>query len=53
MKVFNVFNVQRITEYNETFRIGGAVAPEVNPNFRNVVNYQTPRSVLFSARYEF
>lgn len=53
MKVFNLFNIQRVTEYNETSQFGGSAAPQDEPNFLNIVNYQSPRSVQFTARYEF
>jgi hypothetical protein len=50
--VFNVFNSQKVTEYSEA---GDLVRADqtVDPNFLNDVNYQTPRSVRFVARYEF
>ncbi len=52
-RVFNVFNTQRVTEYNETSQFGSPLAPQSDLNFGNVVNYQQARSVEFSARYEF
>ncbi|MFC3549936.1 TonB-dependent receptor domain-containing protein [Lysobacter cavernae] len=53
MKVFNIFNIQRVTEYEETSAYGGNAAQAPDLNYLNVVNYQSPRSVLFSARYQF
>ena len=53
MKVFNIFNIQKVTEYSETSAFGGNTAQQPDPNFLNIVNYQSPRSVLFTARYEF
>ena len=51
--VYNLFNQQRVTEYSETSAIGSASSNAYNPNFLNDVNYQTPRSVQFSVRYDF
>lgn len=53
MKVFNLINTQRVTEYSEFSQFGGSAAPQDDPNFLNTVNYQSPRSVQFTARYEF
>jgi len=53
MTVFNLFNNQQVTEYNEFSAIGSANSNIFNPNYLNKANYQTPRSVLFNARYEF
>lgn len=52
MDVFNVFNLQRVTEYYETGEASRST-PTFEPNFLNDVNYQTPRSIRFTARYEF
>lgn len=51
--VRNLLNLQSITEYNETGEIGSATAKQLNPEFLNAVNFQTPRVVSFSARYSF
>ena len=51
--VFNLFNQKRVTEYSETSAIGSATSNTFSPNFLNDVNYQAPRSVRFSARYDF
>lgn len=50
--VFNVFNTQRVTEYSEQ---GDLIRADesISLNFLNDVNYQTPRSVRLSVRYEF
>jgi len=53
LKVFNVFNSQKITEYYEISQYGGAGSPELDPNYLNVSNYQTPRSAQIVARYKF
>ncbi|NQD36723.1 TonB-dependent receptor [Permianibacter sp. IMCC34836] len=53
LDIFNVFNWQHVTEYNETHDRKVAGALEVNPNYLNDVNYQSPRSVLITARYKF
>jgi hypothetical protein len=52
-RIFNIFNIQKVTEFNETSATGSNLAQEEDPNFLNVVNYQAPRSVEFTARYEF
>ena len=52
-KVFNLLNTQRVTEYYEFSERGSSTDPEIDPNFMNTVNYQTPRSAQFSIRYEF
>ncbi len=52
VKIFNLLNVQQITERNEA----GDLSLEdegQNPDFLNDVNYQTPRYVRFSVRYSF
>ncbi len=52
VKVFNLFDTQRVTEYDEM----GDVSLEDtdrNPDFRNDLNYQSPRSVRFTMRYSF
>ena len=52
VKIFNLFNVQQITERNEA----GDLSLEdegQNPDFLNDLNYQTPRYVRFSVRYSF
>lgn len=51
-QVFNLLNIQRVTEYQEL----GDVSLEdtgQNPNFLNDLNYQTPRYVRLTARYQF
>ena len=53
LKVFNVFNSQKVTEYYEFSQYGGAGAPVTDPNFLNDSNYQTPRSAQVVARYKF
>ena len=50
--VFNIFNLQRVTEYYEVGESSRST-PTFEPNFLNDVNYQTPRSLRFTARYEF
>ena len=52
MKVFNVLNAQSVTEYNEASQVNaGALVRD--PDFLNDLNYQAPRYVRFTARYEF
>lgn len=50
--VFNVFNSHRVTEYSEQGDLLRA-DESVSLNFLNDVNYQAPRSVRLSIRYEF
>jgi hypothetical protein len=52
-RVFNVFNTQRVTEFNENSQVGSGSAPQPDPDFMNKLNFQTPRSIEFTARYEF
>jgi hypothetical protein len=50
--VFNLFDADTVTEYNEV----GDLTPnttDLSPEFLNDVNFQTPRSVRFSVRYDF
>lgn len=51
--VYNVFQMQRVTEFQETSSTGSATSNTFDPNFLNNLNYQTPRSIELSARYEF
>lgn len=53
LTAYNVFNRERVTEYNEVSALGSASSNSYNPNFLNDVNYQTPRSIEISARYKF
>ena len=48
--VFNVFNNGKVLEYNEVKEAG---RDRLDPNYLNDVNYQTPRSVRFTVRYDF
>lgn len=48
--VFNLFNNDKVVEYNEVKESGRDV---LDPNYLNDVNYQTPRSVRFTVRYDF
>ena len=53
-KLFNVFNTQKITEYNEFSQLGSSNVEQYDdPDYGNVINYQTPRSGQFTIRYEF
>lgn len=52
MDVFNILNLQRVTEYYEVGEASRST-PTFEPNFLNDVNYQSPRSIRFSARYDF
>ncbi|OKY27601.1 TonB-dependent receptor [Thalassotalea sp. PP2-459] len=49
----NVFNFQEVTEYNESGDDGSATAPVPNPNYGTPVNFQAPRRVMLTARYNF
>ena len=48
--VFNLFNNDQVLEYNEVKEAGRDV---LDANYLNDVNYQTPRSVRFTVRYDF
>ncbi|MCE4355314.1 TonB-dependent receptor [Xanthomonas hortorum] len=50
LDVFNLFNNDRVTEYNE---FSEASRDVISPNYLNDVNYQTPRSFRLTARYDF
>lgn len=50
MKVFNVFNADTVTEYNE-FSADFRTQTVPSPDFLNDQNYQSPRSVRFAAKY--
>ncbi|QYK04687.1 TonB-dependent receptor [Shewanella zhangzhouensis] len=52
MQVYNVLNQDRVTEYVETGDINRA-EPQQNPEFLNARNFQSPRYVSFTARYNF
>ncbi|MGO4551641.1 carboxypeptidase regulatory-like domain-containing protein [Lysobacter sp. 2RAF19] len=52
MTVLNVLNAQTATEWNETSQTTRLDAA-TRPDYLNDVNYQTPRSVEFVARYRF
>jgi hypothetical protein len=53
--VFNVFNSQKVTEFNETrdYSRDTVVEGKLNPNYLQPTSFQTPRSVRLTARYEF
>lgn len=50
LDVFNLFNNDRVTEYNE---FSEASRDVISPNYLNDGNYQTPRSFRLTARYDF
>ena len=50
MDVFNLFNNDRVTEYNEFKEASRDV---ISPNYMNDVNYQSPRSLRLTVRYDF
>jgi hypothetical protein len=53
--VFNVFNRQQVTEWNEVRDYSRDTVSEgtLNANYQKPTGYQTPRSVRLTARYEF
>jgi len=53
LKFFNVLNAQSVTEYSEFSERGNNGSETPDPDFMNVVNYQSPRSAQFSIRYQF
>lgn len=50
--VFNLFDSRTVTEYNEQSQVT-RTETELDPNFLNDVNYQTPRSFRLTARYKW
>ncbi|MGN7831905.1 TonB-dependent receptor [Pseudoxanthomonas sp. 22568] len=48
--VFNLFNRQQVTEYSEGTESSRGI---YNPNFLNDLNYQAPRQLRFSVRYDY
>ena len=50
--MFNVLNSQDVTEFNEGSQ-STRTQLQSDPDFLNDLNYQTPRSLRFTARYEF
>ena len=50
LDVFNVFNNDKVLEYNE---FKEATRNVLDPDYLNDVNYQTPRSVRFTIRYDY
>lgn len=50
--ILNAFDASTVTAYYEVSE-NSCAAPTVEPNFLNDVNYQTPRSFRFTARYTF
>lgn len=53
LKVFNVFNAGKVTEYYEFSQYGGSNSRLEDPDFLNNQNFQTPRSMQIIARYRF
>jgi hypothetical protein len=53
--IFNVFNTQKVTEWNEQRDYSRDTVPEgtLNQNYQRPTGFQTPRSVRLTARYEF
>ena len=52
MKVFNVLNSQTVTEYNEASQ-SQRTNLVTDADYLNDFNYQAPRFVRFTARYDF
>jgi hypothetical protein len=52
VKVFNVLNSQDVTEFNENSQTTRTQLT-TDADFLNDLNYQVPRTVRFTARYEF
>ena len=53
MDVRNVFNFQEVTEYIETAESGSGTANVPEPDYLQPVNFQAPRRVTLTARYQF
>lgn len=51
LDVFNLFDLQPVTEYTETSAV--SEPDRYNRNFGQDLNFQSPRSVRLSARYEW
>ena len=53
--IFNVFNSQKVTEWNEQRDYSRDTVAEgtLNRNYQKPTGFQTPRSVRLTARYEF
>ncbi|MDB2386060.1 TonB-dependent receptor [Shewanella sp.] len=50
--LFNVFNFKSVTQVEEQYEINKTIGSE-NPNYGTGTNYQSPRYVTLTARYEF
>lgn len=50
LDVFNLFNNDKVTEYNEFKEQSRNV---IDPNYLNDLNYQSPRSLRFTVRYDY
>lgn len=50
LDVFNLFNNDKVTEYNEFKEASRDV---ISANYLNDQNYQTPRSLRFTVRYDY
>ncbi len=50
LDVFNLFNNDKVTEYNEFKEASRDV---ISPNYLNDVNYQSPRSLRLTLRYDY
>ncbi|QYF94244.1 TonB-dependent receptor [Massilia sp. PAMC28688] len=57
MDVFNVFDSQQVSEWNETRDYSRATTSategKLNPNYQRPTQFQSPRTVRVTARYEF
>lgn len=51
--VRNILDMSQTTEYEEQGDVGSGTAPLPNPDFLTPVNFQTPRNVRFTVRYNF
>ncbi|MGZ3183908.1 MAG: TonB-dependent receptor [Telluria sp.] len=53
--VYNVFNSQKVIEWNETrdYSAADLAAGKLNPNYQQPTSFQSPRKVRLTARYEF
>lgn len=50
--IYNVLNTQRPDTFNQEKDLDRD-NPEVNPSFLNLTDYQSPRYVQFTAKYQF
>ena len=53
LDIRNIFNMQKVTEFEEQGEVGSGTNPIANPDFMTPVNFQSPRNVRLTARFQF